>query len=175
MADGVGETEQVESAMPAEKRPASHAEPSPISAKPRGRMLLPFYLANLAAIYLPSLLPLGLEVRRKLDEEMGLNLRGLVVDVLAAPWEGLRFAIDRGVLVFADRIGSAGSLYVFLLTLWIGTLLASILYCNDRRRNWLTFTLFVLSTVQAIFVAERFVSEQQQRPVLPQEGVPVTK
>lgn len=130
----------------------------------RGRMLLPYYVANLAAVYLPALLPLGIQVHRHLDDEVGVNARELAIDVLAAPWAGLRFVVTRGVNAFSETLGTIGSLYVFLLSLWVGVLLLSMLYCNDARRHRLTFVLFVLSTVQAIFVAERFVAEHHQPP-----------
>lgn len=151
------------------------AEDSPPSASastpPRGRMLLPFYIANLAVIYVPSLLPLALEAYRKLDEEIGIDRKSVAIDALAAPWAGLKFVLPRDVYSLSPWLGNAGSLYLFLLTLWFAVLLISALYANDKHRYRLTFVLFVLSTVQAIFVAERFVREsqeqQQQRQQVP--------
>jgi hypothetical protein len=149
------------------------AAPTASSAPPRGRMLLPYYFGNLAAIYLPSLLPLALEVYRKLDEEIGINRKSIAIDAIAAPWAGLRFVLPREVYSLSAWLGNAGSLYAFLLTLWFGTLLISVLYCNTAHRYRLTFVLFVLSTVQAIFVAERFVAENHQPPpVQKQPGLP---
>lgn len=138
-------------------------------AKPRGRMLLPYYLVNLAVIYVPSLLPPALEVYRNLDEDIGIDTRNVAVDALAAPWAGLRFVLPRDVYSLSPWLGNAGSLYLFLMALWFGTLLISALYCNTAHRYRLTFVLFVLSTVQAIFVAERFVRESNEPPPAQQQ------
>lgn len=156
---------------PATTAPAATpaAAPTVSSAPPRGRMLLPYYFGNLAVIYLPSLLPLALEVYRKLDEEIGVDRRSVAIDALASPWAGLRFVLPREVYSLSAWLGNAGSLYAFLLTLWFGTLLISVLYCNTAHRYRLTFVLFVLSTVQAIFVAERFVAENHQPPPVQQQ------
>jgi hypothetical protein len=148
-------------AAPVEAAPAEVAAPQP--AAKSGRWLLPFYGANLAAIYLPSLLPIALEIRRNIvNEEPAVDKRALALDLLAAPWAGLNVVVDRGVYAFAETLGNVGSLYAFLLLLWIGVLLISIAYCNYRRRLWLTFLLFVLSTAQAIFLANRLMAEEQQ-------------
>jgi len=170
MSDAAGGTPRDESEANSPV-PAEAAKKKESEAPPRGR-LLPYYFANLAVVYLPSLLPLALEVRRNLDEVIGIDVRTVAVDALAAPWAGLKLFFARGVFSLAPWLGNVGSLYAFLLTLWVGTLLVSLLYCNDRRRYRLTFVLFVLSTVQAIFVAERFVSENHQPPPVQQVGEP---
>jgi len=154
-------------APPASAASSSLIPPSAAAAK-QGRLLLPFYGANLAAIYGPGLLPIALEVyRNSIDEGEPLSTRTLAVDLLASPWAGLMTAIEGSVLMFADSLGKIGSLYAFLLTLWIGVLLLSIAYCNYAHRYRLTFVLFVLSAVQAIFVAERLLAEQEPPPAPP--------
>lgn len=160
MSDGVN-------AAPAEAAPAEVAATQPAS-KP-ARWLLPFYAVNLAAIYLPSLLPIGLEIRRNIMNDVpAFDARSIGLDLLAAPWGALPIVVDRGVYAFADVIGNIGSLYAFLLLLWIGVLLVSIAYCNFPRRFWLTFMLFVLSTAQAIFLANRLLAEEQEPEQPPQ-------
>lgn len=145
-----------------EAAPAEVAAPQ--TAVKSGRMLLPFYAANLAAIYLPSLLPIGLEIRRNIVNEVpAVDTRSIGLDLLAAPWGALNIVVERGVYAFAETLGNIGSLYAFLLLLWIGVLLISMPYCNYRRRMWLTFLLFVLSTVQAIFLANRLMAEEEQQ------------
>lgn len=136
---------------------------APTSAAPqKGRMLFPFYAANLLAIYVPSAVPIALEVRHSLEDELAVvNARTIAIDLLASPWAWLRYVVDGGVFVLAGRIGNVGSLYAFLLTLWIGVLLLSIAYCNDKHRYRLTFILFVLSTLQAIFFASQLLEEKQ--------------
>jgi hypothetical protein len=175
-AESVAMPEGAEEPQPSESTPASTAPAatpatatSASAAPPKGRMLLPYCFANLAVIYLPSLLPLALEVYRKLDEEIGIDRRSIAIDALSAPWAGLRFVLPRDVYSLSAWLGNAGSLYAFLLTLWFGTLFMSVLYCNTAHRYRLTFVLFVLSTVQAIFVADRFVSENHQPPPVQQQ------
>lgn len=151
------------------------AEPRASSA-PKRSPLLPFFFANLVAVYLPGVLPTAMKA---LSAEEGARadfeeLRVHLINFLDAPyaWLGLQFqlgdwqllGLQNGVFMLAPWLGELGSFYTMLFGLWFVVLGLSIGVRNEPRRLWLTFFLFVLFSLQAILVARKTVIDKQMLP-----------
>jgi hypothetical protein len=138
--------------------------------------LLPFFFANLLAVYLPGVLPTAMKA---LSAEDGARadfdeLRVHLINFLDAPyaWLDVQFqlgdwqllGLQNGVFMLAPWLGELGSFYTMLFGLWFVVLGLSIAVRNEPRRLWLTFFLFVLFSLQAILVARKTVIDKQMLP-----------
>ncbi|MBL9094334.1 MAG: hypothetical protein JNL96_24145 [Planctomycetaceae bacterium] len=143
-------------------------EPSP--TRPR-RSLWTFYFANLLAVYAPGVAPAYVASRERFNDGLPLDaLRVVVVDFLNAPYALMSLFTEGGMFVLAEQIGNLGSFYLFLFGLWFLILGATLAYRNDAHRYRLTFILFVLFTLQAVFFTRQAVldwREQQRRQERP--------
>lgn len=154
------------------------------ASTPERRPLLPFFFANLVAVYLPGVLPttmkaLSIEEGARADFD---ELRVHLINFLDAPyaWLGLQFqlgdwqllGLQNGVFMLAPWLGELGSFYTMLFGLWFVVLGLSIAVRNEPRRLWMTFFLFVMFSLQAILVARQTVIDKQMLPApAPQEEV----
>lgn len=150
------------------------ASESHTAAQPARRSLLPFFFANLLAVYVPGLLPTVVQATDRDAAPLdGTELRMHLIGFLDAPyrWLGLRvhlpildrdvLGFDGGMFMLAPWLGNLGSFYVLLFGLWFVVLGLTLAGRNDKRRHWITFLLFVIFAVQAIFVTWRILLDRQ--------------
>lgn len=147
---------------------------SPDIAPPR-RSLLPFFFANLLAVYLPGLLPALMPAREQPLEVNFHELRIRVIEFLNAPYGLMSLFTDGGMMMLTNQLGELGSFYLFFFGLWLLVLGITLLGRNEKRRYWVTFFLFVLFSAQALFITRQAIIDAealQGRPRVEDDGEP---
>lgn len=147
---------------------------SPNVAPPR-RSLLPFFFANLLAVYLPGLLPTLMPAREQAVELDFHELRIRAIEFLHAPYGFLSLFADGGMMMLTSQLGELGSFYLFFFGLWLLVLGITLLSRNEKRRYWVPFFLFVLFSAQALYLTRQAIVDAQAlegRPPAEDDGEP---
>mgnify|MGYP000855953583 CR=1 FL=1 len=146
----------------------------PVVAPPR-RSLLPFFFANLLAVYLPGLLPAFMPASEQPVDFDLHELRIRAIDFFHAPYGFVSLFADGGMMMLANQLGELGSFYLFFFGLWLLVLGISLLGRNEKRRYWVTFFLFVLFGAQSLFMTRQAIVDAQAlegRPPVEDDGEP---
>ena len=147
---------------------------SPEIAPPR-RSLLPFFFANLLAVYLPGLLPAFVPARQQPVDMNFHELRIRIIEFLNAPYGVVSLFTDGGMMMLTNQLGELGSFYLFFFGLWLLVLGITLLGRNEKRRYWVTIFLFVLFSAQALFMTRQAVVDAEAlegRPPVEDDGEP---
>lgn len=147
---------------------------SPDVAPPR-RSLLPFFFANLLAVYLPGLLPTFMAASEQPVEFDLHELRIRIIEFLHAPYGVVSLFSDGGMLMLSNQLGELGSFYLFFFGLWLLVLGISLLGRNEKRRYWVTFFLFVLFGAQSLYMTRQAIVDAQAlegHPAVEDDGEP---
>ena len=147
---------------------------SPDIAPPR-RSLLPFFFANLLAVYLPGLIPALMPAREPAIDFTFNEMRIRIIEFLNAPYGVVSLFTDGGMMMLTNQLGELGSFYLFFFGLWLLVLGVTLLGRNEKRRYWVTFFLFVLFSAQALFMTRQAIIDAealQGRPRAEDDGEP---
>ncbi|MBA4015864.1 MAG: hypothetical protein C0483_01615 [Pirellula sp.] len=148
---------------------------NPPDVAPPRRSLLPFFFANLLAVYLPGLLPTLMPANEQPVEFDFNALRIHAIEFLNAPYGVVSLFTDGGMMMLSTQLGELGSFYLFFFGLWLLVLGITLLGRNEKRRYWVTFFLFVLFSAQAIFMTRQAIIDGRAlegRPAVEDDGEP---